>query len=281
MFQNVKESSHLKKNMQKFEERIPVIFENEGQKIFGVFHQPLNQQKPVPAVLMCHGFAGNKIGKYRIYISIAQKLAQMGIATLRFDFRGSGESEGEFSDLTIEGEVSDALKGLEFLQNNSQVDPKRIGILGNSFGGAIAVKAAKKSGQAKSLVLLAPLFNSLIWRQKWEALMGSTSSDEVSRKELSRLLDGNVPGPGFYGSFFKLNLEPDLQSLNEIPLLHIQSEKDDRVGTDQFDHYQRCRENSKGETRWIRLQKCDHDFSNAEERAMLVEETAQWFAKTL
>ena len=278
MSQNVKDQINLV-TKQRTEERELVIYNNEGQQIYGVLHKPIGVEK-APAVLMCHGFAGNKIGRYRIYVMLAQKLAEAGIASLRIDFRGCGESEGDFSDVTVETEVSDARKGLEFLRKHSAIDSSKIGILGNSFGGAIAVHAAFQDQHIKSIALLAPLFNCAQWRKKWEAVM-SNSADESAYKEMTRLLDGNAPGPAFYPSFFKLNLDKEMEGLNNVPFLHIHSDKDERVGQDQAEHYRRCRQEAKADSKWIRLQKCDHDFSSAEERKLLVDETVQWFSKTL
>lgn len=265
--------------MQKFEERECVVFENEGQKIFGMLHRPLGYPCS-PAVVMCHGFAGQKMGKYRIYVLIAQRLAAMGIASLRIDFRGSGESEGDFADMTIESEVSDVLKSLKYLRNNACIDSSRIGVLGNSFGGAIAVLAAGLDGHVQSLVLLAALFNSQQWQKQWE-LLNQCRDDLTAQKEVARILDGNIPGPAFYRSFFKLNLEPSLVLLQSVPLLHIHSEKDERIGIDQAEQYKRCRENASADTQYLRLQNSDHDFSVTEERLKIVEAVAQWFAKTL
>jgi alpha/beta superfamily hydrolase len=266
------------------EERIPIIFENEGKKIFGVLHRPLSE-KPVPVVVMCHGFAGNRIGKYRIYVLLAQRLAQMNIATLRFDFRGSGESEGDFADMTLETELSDALKALAFVRTCEGIDLHRIGLLGNSFGSAVAVLAAQKDLQEnlpiKSLALLAPLFNSKSWLQKWEALKKGDPKDEGAQQELSRVLDGNVPGSAFYPSFFKLNLKKPLEALLHLPFILAYSERDERISEEQIELFKESRYHAHAETEWVALQKSDHVFSHAEERFMMVEKIAQWFSKTL
>jgi dipeptidyl aminopeptidase/acylaminoacyl peptidase len=272
MYPNVK--------MQKFEERECITLENQGQKIFGMLHLPLQSAPRAPAVLMCHGFAGNKLGRYRIYVLLAQALAQVGIATLRIDFRGSGESEGDFSDMTIEGEVSDTLKGLEFLRNHSKIEASRIGLLGNSFGGAIAVISAYQDAHIRSLALLAPLFYSLPWRQHWEKVMAG-SGDLQSEKEIARILDGNTLGPAFYKSFLQLTLEKELAALQHVPLLHVHSDKDERVGLDQAEQYRRCRENAVAQTKWIRLEKSDHDFCLKGERKQVIDETVAWFHQTL
>lgn len=262
----------------KFEEREPVIIENKGQKIFGVLHRPLGVNR-APAVLMCHGFAGNRIGKFRIYVLIAQQLAKAGIATLRIDFRGSGESEGDFSEMTLGGEVSDVIQGLQFLRSQTTLNTESIGLLGNSFGGAVAVLAAQQDREIKSLALLAPLFDSSLWRSKWELL--KTLNEETSARELRRILDGNVPGKAFYEEFFRLNLEPALHDLQDTPLLHLHNARDERVGVDQTEHYRRCREHARAESKWVCLDQSDHDFSRLEDRITIISEVVKWFTKTL
>lgn len=265
--------------MHKFEERDCVVVENEGQKIFGMLHRPIGQQKS-PAVLMCHGFAGQKMGKYRIYVLIAERLSKLGIASLRIDFRGSGESEGSFSDMTIDSEVSDVIKSLEFLRNHPYIDSSRIGLLGNSFGGAVAVLAASKDNNIQTLALLAALFSSQQWQKQWESLR-TFNNDLVAQKEVARMLDGNIPGQAFYKGFFSLNLEPALAKLQEVPMLHIHSEKDERISIEQAEQYKRCRQNASANTHYVRLQNSDHDFSLADERNIIVDEVAKWFSKTL
>lgn len=267
--------------MEKFEERHCVVLENEGQKIFGMLHLPLKtDDKKVAAVLMCHGFAGNKSGRYRIYVHLAQALAKAGIASLRIDFRGSGDSEGDFSDMTVESEVSDVITGLEFLRSHPKINESRIGVLGNSFGGAIAILAASRYGHIKSLVLLAALFNSQQWRQKWEKLQMKGGDSSVV-EEIMRTYDGNVPGKAFYQSFFKMDVEPHLPNLNGMPLLLIHSENDDRVNISEAENYLRCRKDAKGATRLVKLQKCGHDFALADERMLAITNAVEWFSNTL
>lgn len=254
------------------------VFENEGQKIYGMIHLP-SGKKRVPGVVMCHGFAGNRIGKYRIYILLARRLAEAGIASLRFDFRGSGESEGNLENMTVESEVSDTLKALEYLRGHPRVDGARTGVLGNSFGGAVAVLAAQQDPQVKSVAVLASLYSSQGWLTLWNAL--KASKDEKALRELARIQDGHQLGEAFYSSFFNLNLEKPLKELKDVPLLHIHSLNDDRVGMEHAEGFEQARKEASAETRWVRLNKCNHDFSNAEERELLIDECAKWFAKTL
>ena len=70
-------------------------FSNEGQQIAGTVHIP-DGPGPFPGVLLCHGFTGQRIEAHFIFVKMSRALEQAGIASLRFDFRGSGESEGRF-----------------------------------------------------------------------------------------------------------------------------------------------------------------------------------------
>ena len=95
------------------EERLPLILENEGKKIFAVLHIPKVNTK-IPGVIFCHGLAGHKTGKHRVYVDLASSLVSAGIAVLRFDYRGCGDSEGEFFDVTPETHYSDAKCCLQY-----------------------------------------------------------------------------------------------------------------------------------------------------------------------
>ena len=59
-----------------------------------------------PIVIICHGFGGNR-DRGTTYM-VAKQLPNEGIATLRFDFNGHGQSEGKMKDMTVLKEVEDA-----------------------------------------------------------------------------------------------------------------------------------------------------------------------------
>jgi uncharacterized protein len=264
--------------MQKVEERESIVLENHGQKIFGVFHLPC-MPGPFPTVLMCHGLAGHKTGKYRLYVLLAEKLSQHGIASLRIDFRGSGDSEGDFSEMTLDSEVSDAIVALNYLRHHPQVDKSRIGVFGRSVGGIVALMAAKKSGPIKSLATWAPLFDGDQWKDQWQLLQSSSVSDEERYEQMK--INGQVPGEKFFEGLFAMRMEDHLKDLKEIPLLHIHGEQDDMVKIHHADRYIKARQGVNGKNKFIRLPKSDHDFSHTQEQRFALEETSNWFTKTL
>lgn len=260
------------------EDRNAVVLENEKMKIFGILHLPKNKTQ-VPAVLICHGFAGNKSGRHRLYVVLAEKLAELGIATLRIDFRGSGDSEGDFDQMTIASEISDALCALNFLKTHSVIDPNRLGILGNSFGGVIATQVAAKDSSIKSLVLLAALFSNAPWKQYLDQYLEGKDFDPL--KNPSKLHVGQLPGEELLKEFYALDLSPYVSLTSHIPLLHIHSQKDERVGIEQQKMYRQNRTETAAKTKWIELIHSDHSFSDNQERIAVVNMTAEWFQETL
>src|SRR5690625_321666 len=97
--------------------RYPITFENNNEHLIGVIHrteEDTNERQIRPGVVMLHGFTGNKVGPHRMFVKMAERLSELGIVTLRFDFRGSGDSEGNFEDASFRGEVDDALRACDY-----------------------------------------------------------------------------------------------------------------------------------------------------------------------
>jgi pimeloyl-ACP methyl ester carboxylesterase len=91
------------------------------------------------AFLVLHGFGSNKSSSNVLQPSKA--LNDLGYVTLAFDMRGCGESEGELGRVICLEQVEDTRNALTFLARQACVDPERIGVIGSSFGGAVAVYA--------------------------------------------------------------------------------------------------------------------------------------------
>jgi len=93
-----------------------------------------------PTLVLCHGMESTRQGTKQQ--AIVERFLPLGISVLRFDFSYVGESEGRFEDLTVTGEVDDALGALDFLQEFS---PSRVILVGSSLGGAVALLAAART----------------------------------------------------------------------------------------------------------------------------------------
>ena len=83
-----------------------------------------------------------------------------GVASLRIDFRGSGDSDGEYEDTTLDGQVKDALAALDFLAAGGEVDKDRMAVVGWSMGGAVgSAVAGRTTHKLTSVTLWAPATN--------------------------------------------------------------------------------------------------------------------------
>ena len=65
----------------------PITFTNEGQQMVGMMHIP-DLPRPLPAIVMYHGFTGNHIESHLLFVKMSRALAKAGIGSMRFDFRG-------------------------------------------------------------------------------------------------------------------------------------------------------------------------------------------------
>jgi pimeloyl-ACP methyl ester carboxylesterase len=139
-----------------------VTYRVDGQKVVGTLQLPDGVSRP-PAVLLLHGFTGSRDEleipsvKEGIFARAARIWATKGIASLRIDFRGNGDSEGKFEDMTMEGQVKDALAALDFLVSEGEVNKDKIALVGWSMGGAVAAAAAGRNRhRLGSVALWAP-----------------------------------------------------------------------------------------------------------------------------
>ncbi len=109
-------------------------------RLRGMLHLPERPafRPPWPAVALFHGFTGSRMEARFLFVSFSRLLARQGIASARFDFMGSGESDGEFQDVTLSGEIADAGAVLDWLARVPGVDPRRLLLLGLSAGGTVA-----------------------------------------------------------------------------------------------------------------------------------------------
>lgn len=117
-------------------------FSSDGLRLSAVLHVPEKRRagERLPAFIVLHGFVGSKDESHAEIQ--ARMLEEMGYVALRFDFRCCGESEGERAQVRCFDQVADTKNALTFLAAREEVDPARIGVIGHSFGAAVAVYTA-------------------------------------------------------------------------------------------------------------------------------------------
>lgn len=116
-----------------------IWFESDGLKLCGVLNTPegLATGERRPGIINLHGFGTSKDAKSMLWPG--RTLTEWGYVTLRFDFRGLNESEGERGRVICLEQVEDVRNAVSYMQSLPQVDPDRICVIGHSFGAAVAV----------------------------------------------------------------------------------------------------------------------------------------------
>ncbi|WP_051666239.1 S9 family peptidase [Pedobacter sp. R20-19] len=139
-----------------------VTFRSTDGKITfgGTFSKPLGV-KSFPTLVIISGTGkqdrdGNMAG-HKIFLEIASYLNQHGIAVLRTDDRGEGKTTGVYETSTTADFANDAIDAIAYLKSRKDINPKEIGLLGHSEGGAVISLAAAKSKDVKFLISLAGL----------------------------------------------------------------------------------------------------------------------------
>jgi fermentation-respiration switch protein FrsA (DUF1100 family) len=245
----------------------------EGARIHGMIHLPADAAGPVPGVLLLHGFTGSSSADNRLLVRQARLLADTGIAALRFDFRGSGQSEGEFADVTISGEVDDAVIMLRVLADHPAVDAGRLGVLGLSLGGAVAGCLLGRIQPPRALVLWAPVAapHELILR------VAAASGIKPDAKTGQGDVFGEMIGPGFVLEL--PSIKPlDFVMNTQVPLLVAHGTNDRTV---PFDEGYRYIEAAAGPRRSVAIEGADHTFQAVPWRAELYAVTTAWFRQYL
>ena len=136
-----------------------LFIDGDHGRLKAIIQKPeLQPGEKCPMVVFCHGFSGRKEGP--LFELVADTLQAHGIASIRFDFNGHGESEGEFVDMTVPNEIEDAKKIVEYVRYLSYVSD--LAIVGHSQGGVVASMLAGQLSEElgkpafKAVALMAP-----------------------------------------------------------------------------------------------------------------------------
>ncbi len=170
-----------------------IVYENKeaGIKLAGTLTLP-KSGGPFPAVMLITGSGpqnrNEEILGHRPFLVLSDYLTRQGIAVLRVDDRGIGNSTGNFSQATTEDFVGDVLAGIEYLKSRKEIDPSRIGLIGHSEGGLIAPLVAVRSPDVAFIVMMAgPGITGeeiLYLQSDLIARAGGASNETIDRNEV-------------------------------------------------------------------------------------------------
>ena len=183
--------------------------------LLGMLHLP---DRPVGSVLFCNPLFEERKPAQRVLVEAARALCSAGWAVLRFDYRGCGDSAGEFESFSIPDWLADIRAADAWLR--VRVPAGRRGVLGLRLGAALALMAAPEGGPPDFAVLWEPVPNGRAYleqelRRKLMKEMMTFGRSRGSRDDLIRDLeqgrevdfDGHPVTPALYRDLATVELD--------------------------------------------------------------------------
>ncbi|MEW8027513.1 MAG: alpha/beta fold hydrolase [Candidatus Thiodiazotropha sp.] len=192
-----------------------------NEKIFAVFHVP-EKTDISKAFVFIHPFAEEKLWSHRVYVSFARELARQGYHVARFDFRGHGDSDGDFIDSSLEKHNKDIGTVINQLRVKFQVDD--IGLFGLRLGATLAINYASSNNDIRDIILWDPVlkgerYMQELLRSNLAGQMALKGKVEVTRDDLVKQMRSGIPinieGYFLTYSYYSELSEIDLQKLKD------------------------------------------------------------------
>jgi dipeptidyl aminopeptidase/acylaminoacyl peptidase len=230
-----------------------VFFRSEGEKISCILHLPDVWSRT--CVIASHGLLSSKNSEK--YIALGERLSREGIAMLRFDFRGVGESEGRIEDDTVSRRIVDLGSAIDFVKSHPGLG-NRIGLVGSSLGGYISLIKASMDKEIRAVVVWATPFHM----------------DDLGTKKQEE--EYPLPGEAFFKDLPKHRLLPLLPKVSNCMVIH--GEEDELVPVDQaWEIF-----HTLGAPKEIHIiEGADHRLTEPKHRQRAMELTVEWFKKYL
>lgn len=244
-------------------------FEYTGEndlKIHGTYHGTHSESSP--CIIFCHGFTGSHLGPAYLFVKLSRALAVAGFSSVRFDFRGAGESEGLFKDMN----TASMMKDLTVVAENvrERYTPSKLLLLGHSFGGMIAARCAAPLS-ADGAILYSPVGNPEGIARRRKALIAAGPNT-----------DGNYEnGPHEMSISFLQHLKgydpvEELYSGFKGPLLLIQGDADPSIAVEESYRYVERAQAASLHVDYHLLKNADHNFYRVADVNTVIATTVTW-----
>lgn len=133
-----------------------------GERVFAAHHLPDHPAQR--AVVLCHPLGEEKLWAHRVFVSLARDLARAGVAVLRVDCRGEGDSDREFQDSDFDTRVADIGLALDSMREWHR-PAGDVTLVGLRFGAAVAAATAAARSDVTRLVLWDPVCDGAAYMQ--------------------------------------------------------------------------------------------------------------------
>ncbi len=223
--------------------------------------------------VLCHGFLSGKNSTTNR--TLTRLLNERGLATFRFDFFGQGESDGPFEELTTTLAVHQADTALNLATARGY---DRIGLVGSSFGGLVAILTAARRRDIACIALKCPVVDFA------EELLLTFGLEELARWKTTDTIPNIMEGPDrvrLRYAFYEDCLEQIAYGPAEritAPTLIVQGEKDECVPLHQS---RRLHDALGGPKKLVLLPDADHQFTREEDFHRMTTSISDWLVTHL
>ena len=247
-----------------------IYFKNTStEQLAARLELPVNQQ-PVAYALFAHCFTCNK--NLTAVRNISRSLNLNGIAVLRFDFTGLGESEGDFADTNFSSNVQDLVSAAKFLEDNYQAPSL---LIGHSLGGAAVIAAAEHLPSIKAVATIGAPFDP-----SHVSHLFAAGIEEIKEEGIANVQIGGRPftvKKQFLEDIKEANLTKKLENFNRA-LLIMHSPQDMTVEVENAAKIYLVAKHPKS---FVTLDGADHLLTNKEDSQYAGEVIGTWVKRYL
>jgi len=222
------------------------------------------------AIMLHGGPGGEKDGPSQLYSNLAAELAGAGVASIRFDFRGVGESSGRYRDMTISSQTKEYEAVFALCRH---MGFSNVAVIGESYGGTIAVRS--RTANPDAVVLLWPAIDFF---DVTFAPFATPQKMELARRDGYTVEDGDEIGLAFLEELHEVrDVWRDVKALS-APTLLIHGTGDVEV---PYSQSERAHDLIRSAKKLVLVDGADHCMREPEERVVVNQEIVDWLASHL
>lgn len=245
--------------------------DRHGHSVAAILSKP--DRPTTGLVVLCHGFLSGKNSTTNK--TLTRLLNEQGLATFRFDFFGQGESDGPFEEITTTLAVEQTETALDLVAAKGY---GRIGLVGSSFGGLVAILTTARRHDISCLALKCPVVDFA------EELRLNFGPEELARWQATDTIPNTMGGPdrvrlryGFYEDCLGQIAYGPAERIS-VPTLIVQGEQDECVPLHQS---RRLHDVLGGPKRLDLLPDADHQFTQGADFRQMTTSISEWLVRHL
>jgi len=260
-------------------------FNSESNRLSCVCTVP-DDQGIKAGVIFVHAADGNRLGPHRMFVELAERLKGLGIASLRFDMRGCGDSEGEPAGSDISADIEDLQNAIDFF--TSKYNPPKIFLFAISRGARVSISAIAEHNISVSgaCLLSTPFAGSKAAAKKFSSRLKEYLYKFTNPDSLKKLLSGKADLKQIVQTLvFAISSQKRYRSntagfLTRCPLFFIYGSKDP-VAADSAVHYRRICEKFDIAFAMTEIENANHSFFHYRWKQQIMEMTEDWLLEKI